>query len=67
MTIGETRQPARTAGEAGWHVSRYNIGAPVPGTNNVAIANLFKGLVPNTRPWNCTCFPSSRSSTSITR
>lgn len=43
MTIGETRQPARTAGEAGWHVSRYNIGAPVPGTNNVAIANLFKG------------------------
>ena len=34
---------SRTAGEAGWHVSRYNINAPVPGTKNVAIANLFKG------------------------
>ena len=35
--------PARTAGEAGWHVSRYNLMAPVPGTKMVAIANLFKG------------------------
>ena len=34
---------ARTAGEAGWHVSRYNLTAPVPNTKNVAIANLFKG------------------------
>ena len=33
----------RTAGEAGWHVSRYNLMAPVPDTKNVAIANLFKG------------------------
>ena len=33
----------RTAGEAGWHVSRYNLMAEVPGTKNVAIANLFKG------------------------
>ena len=34
---------ARTAGEAGWHVSRYNLSAPVPDSNMVAIANLFKG------------------------
>ena len=33
----------RTAAEAGWHVSRYNLMAQVPGTKNVAIANLFKG------------------------
>ena len=36
-------QTSRTAGEAGWHVSRYNLSAPVPGTKMVAIANLFKG------------------------
>ena len=35
--------PSRTAGEAGWHVSRYNVMAQVPGTKKVAIANLFKG------------------------
>ena len=33
----------RTAGQAGWHVSRYNISAPVPESKNVAIVNLFKG------------------------
>ena len=33
----------RTAGEAGWHLSRYNLSAPVPGKDTVAIANLFKG------------------------
>ena len=33
----------RTAGEAGWHLSRYNLTAQVPGKNAVAIANLFKG------------------------
>ena len=32
-----------TAGEAGWHASRYNLMARVPGTKNVAIANLYKG------------------------
>ena len=35
--------PSRTAGEAGWHASRYNVMAQVPGTKKVAIANLFKG------------------------
>lgn len=35
--------PSRTAGEAGWHVSRYNVMAQVPGTKKVAIANLYKG------------------------
>jgi len=39
----EQEGKARTAGEAGWHVSRYNLMAPVPGTKNVAVANLFKG------------------------
>ena len=34
---------SRTAKEAGWHVSRYNLSAPIPETGNVAIANIFKG------------------------
>ena len=33
----------RTATEAGWRVSRYNISAPVPDSKNIAIANIFKG------------------------
>ena len=37
------QQEGRTAGEAGWHVSRYNLMAKVPDSKNVAIANLFKG------------------------
>ena len=36
-------ESTRTAGEAGWHVSRYNLSARVPNTEMVAIANLFKG------------------------
>ena len=36
-------EQSRTAGEAGWHVSRYNLSAPLPDSKNVAIANLFKG------------------------
>ena len=39
----ENKKQSCTAGEAGWHVSRYNVSAPVPGTKNVAIANLYKG------------------------
>ena len=39
----EGQGPGRTAGEAGWHASRYNLVAPVPGTKNAAIANLFRG------------------------
>lgn len=38
---GESRP--RSAGEAGWHVSRYNLSAPVPDSKMMAIANLFKG------------------------
>ena len=34
---------ARTAGMAGWHLSRYNISAKIEGTRRVAIANLFRG------------------------
>ena len=41
--MGNAKQPHRTAAEAGWHVSRYNIRARVPGKKKVAIANLFKG------------------------
>ena len=33
----------KTAFDAGWRVSRYNLFAPIPGTKNVAIANLFRG------------------------
>ena len=39
----DEQRARRTAGEAGWHVSRYNLMAKVPGTKKVAIANLFKG------------------------
>ena len=45
MTANENASSeSRTAAEAGWHVSRYNLSAPVPGTKNVAIANLYKGV-----------------------
>ncbi|MBO4375298.1 MAG: radical SAM protein [Lachnospiraceae bacterium] len=32
----------RTAGEAGWRLSRYNLMAPLPGTDRIGIANLFR-------------------------
>ncbi len=34
---------SRTAGEAGWHKSRYNIGTPLPDSNTYIMVNLFKG------------------------
>ena len=44
MTANENASSeSRTAAEAGWHVSRYNLMAPIPGTRKVAIANLYKG------------------------
>ncbi|MDO4806055.1 MAG: radical SAM protein [Coriobacteriales bacterium] len=42
--------PTRTASQAGWHVSRYNISAPIPNTRNVAIANLYKGTCASYTP-----------------
>ncbi len=33
----------KTAAEAGWHLSRYNLSTPLPGTDKQIIANLFKG------------------------
>lgn len=39
----EKPENTRTAGEAGWHVSRYNLTAPIPDSKMCAIANLFKG------------------------
>ena len=34
---------SRTAGEAGWRVSRYNLAAKIPDSDKVAVANLFRG------------------------
>ena len=39
----EQQEKKRTAGEAGWHVSRYNLSARIPDSKMVAIVNLFKG------------------------
>lgn len=36
-------QTSRTAVAAGWHVSRYNLMARLQGSQNIVIANLFKG------------------------
>ena len=47
MGIGDSTPEAgergRTAGEAGWHVSRYNVSAKAPSTKTAAIANLLAG------------------------
>lgn len=40
----------RSASEAGWHVSRYNVQAKVPGKNVVAISNLYKGTCAEYNP-----------------
>ena len=42
--------PKRSAAEAGWHVSRYNLSAPVPGKKALAIANLYKGTCAEYNP-----------------
>ncbi len=34
---------SRTAGEAGWHVSHYNLAAKIPDSEKIAVANLFRG------------------------
>ncbi len=46
----KANDPKRTAAEAGWHVSRYNLSAPVPGNKTVAIANLYKGTCAEYNP-----------------
>ena len=33
----------KTAGEAGWRVSRYNLAARIPDSEKTAVANLFRG------------------------
>ena len=43
VTTVEAPFESRTAGEAGWHVSRYNLMASVPDTKMTAVVNLFKG------------------------
>lgn len=41
--IDEGTSESRTAAEAGWRVSRYNLSAPVPESGKTAIVNLYKG------------------------
>ena len=41
--MNQDAHKGRTAGEAGWHESQYNLRAPIPDSQYVAIANLFKG------------------------
>jgi len=48
--MAEESTPTRTAGEAGWRVSRYNVSAKIPGKNTVAIANLFRGTCAEYNP-----------------
>ena len=43
MDEKDNRETKRTAKEAGWRLSRYNLSATVPDRDAVAIANLFKG------------------------
>ena len=33
----------KTAGEAGWRVSRYNLAGRIPDSDKIAVANLFRG------------------------
>lgn len=40
--LNDEREPSRTAAEAGWHASRYNVVAKVPGSNAVAIYNTYR-------------------------
>ncbi|MBE6480663.1 MAG: hypothetical protein E7Z98_09225, partial [Olsenella sp.] len=49
-TKGHDNDSRRTAAQAGWHVSRYNLSAPVPGKKTVAIANLYKGTCAEYNP-----------------
>ena len=44
------KSESRTAGEAGWHASRYNLLSVVPGTEHVAIVNLYKGTCAELTP-----------------
>lgn len=39
---GSAQRKTRTAGEAGWRLSRYNLMADIPGTDRTAVANLYK-------------------------
>ena len=43
--MNQQKTAARTAGEAGWHVSRYKLSAPVPGSQDVMILSLMKGVI----------------------
>ena len=49
-SMGHDNDSQRTAAQAGWHVSRYNLSALVPGKKTVAIANLYKGTCAEYNP-----------------
>ena len=36
----------------GWHESRYNLKVAIPGTDNIAIANLYKGSIEEYKPFD---------------
>lgn len=44
MQVRDVEQTARTAAEAGWHESRYNITAQVLGSKTVAIYNTYRRI-----------------------
>ena len=46
---GQQKRP-RTEGEVGWHVSRYNIMAPVPDSDLIVIFNPFRGICAEYNP-----------------
>ena len=52
---------SKTAGEAGWRLSRYNLACALPGTDRIGIANLFRGVFGTYSPgeaWLLSCVES---------
>ena len=44
MKMERKNHDERTAGEAGWHISKYNITAPIEDSTDVIIVNLMKNI-----------------------
>ena len=43
MAVSQSEK-SRSAVEAGWHVSRYNLYAPIPGEDRIAAVSLYRGV-----------------------
>ena len=43
--MNQKTSDARTAYDAGWHLSRYNLTAPIETSNDIIIVNLIKNTV----------------------